>query len=213
MKRIRKPLTIEQKAIVLDYQRLHRLAFGKEHKAYMKAYHRSYYTDNKQKILADNQAWRDNNPDRHRFLNTRWQRNIKRRKYSKLYLREYRKRDPERFQQYEARRKNKQERSRLHYKKNKAKIIDMVNSRRDKTYRIETPECTKKISTLQKKLFCHWCCRPLTERNHTIDHVTPLHRNGKHIPDNLVAACRSCNSSKGYKLVSEWTWKDWKEAA
>jgi 5-methylcytosine-specific restriction endonuclease McrA len=37
-----------------------------------------------------------------------------------------------------------------------------------------------------------------------IDHIIPLSRGGKHEPDNLAPACRSCNRSKGAKLVSEW---------
>lgn len=38
----------------------------------------------------------------------------------------------------------------------------------------------------------------------TIDHVIPLSRGGQDPIDNLVPACRSCNSSKGQKLVAEW---------
>ncbi len=37
-----------------------------------------------------------------------------------------------------------------------------------------------------------------------MDHVIPLSRGGNHTADNIVPACRSCNSSKGNKLLSEW---------
>lgn len=37
-----------------------------------------------------------------------------------------------------------------------------------------------------------------------IDHVVPLSRGGTNHEDNLVPACKSCNSSKGTKLLSEW---------
>lgn len=40
--------------------------------------------------------------------------------------------------------------------------------------------------------------------NMSIDHVVPLSRGGKHTVDNLLPACRSCNSSKGNKLLEEW---------
>ena len=30
----------------------------------------------------------------------------------------------------------------------------------------------------------------------TVDHIEPLAAGGKHVPENLVAACRSCNASK-----------------
>lgn len=45
----------------------------------------------------------------------------------------------------------------------------------------------------------------------TIDHVIPLARGGRHAEGNLLPACRSCNSSKGDKLLIEW--KAWKVRA
>jgi len=38
----------------------------------------------------------------------------------------------------------------------------------------------------------------------TMDHVIPLSRGGWHSIGNLVAACKSCNSSKGTKTITEW---------
>lgn len=38
----------------------------------------------------------------------------------------------------------------------------------------------------------------------TCDHIVPLIRGGTNDHDNLTTACRSCNSSKGDKLVEEW---------
>lgn len=35
----------------------------------------------------------------------------------------------------------------------------------------------------------------------TVDHLVPLVRGGMHVPDNLVASCQSCNSSKGVKSL------------
>ena len=35
----------------------------------------------------------------------------------------------------------------------------------------------------------------------TIDHVTPLSLGGKHVKENVVPACRSCNSKKGSREV------------
>lgn len=40
--------------------------------------------------------------------------------------------------------------------------------------------------------------------NMSIDHVVPLSRGGTHDVDNLLPACRSCNSSKGNRLLEEW---------
>jgi len=37
-----------------------------------------------------------------------------------------------------------------------------------------------------------------------LDHIVPLNGGGSHREDNLVVACRSCNSSKGAKPLEEW---------
>lgn len=66
-------------------------------------------------------------------------------------------------------------------------------------------DCEPKIKLLSFERFCHWCCKRF-DGDREIDHVVPLSRGGKHIPDNLVAACKSCNSSKCNKLISEWSW-------
>lgn len=48
---------------------------------------------------------------------------------------------------------------------------------------------------------CVYCGEPAT----TQDHVIPLSRGGDDGIENVVPACRSCNSSKKDKLPSEWS--------
>lgn len=48
---------------------------------------------------------------------------------------------------------------------------------------------------------CRYCGQG---RNLTVDHVLPLSRGGDNAQDNLVTACRSCNSSKHDKTPEEW---------
>ena len=38
----------------------------------------------------------------------------------------------------------------------------------------------------------------------SVDHLVPLNRGGRSEPDNLLPACKPCNSSKGDKLYHEW---------
>jgi 5-methylcytosine-specific restriction endonuclease McrA len=47
---------------------------------------------------------------------------------------------------------------------------------------------------------CRYCGRPAN----TVDHIIPVKRGGSDEPTNLVAACASCNASKGAKTVEEW---------
>ena len=65
-------------------------------------------------------------------------------------------------------------------------------------------DCTNKINLLRLERFCRWCCSRLTPDSLTIDHVVPLNRGGRHIPDNLAASCRKCNFSRGDKMIHEW---------
>lgn len=48
---------------------------------------------------------------------------------------------------------------------------------------------------------CEYCKVPFGDNiRPTLDHVVPLSRGGSHSGDNLVAACLSCNTSKGARL-------------
>ena len=58
------------------------------------------------------------------------------------------------------------------------------------------------INTLE--LFGHKCCYCGSDKNLTKDHVVPLSKGGTNYIENILPACRSCNSSKGTKELIEW---------
>lgn len=49
---------------------------------------------------------------------------------------------------------------------------------------------------------CFYCRTALGDKTHT-DHVKPLCAGGRHLPDNIVITCPSCNLRKGAKLYWE----------
>lgn len=55
---------------------------------------------------------------------------------------------------------------------------------------------------LQKKT-CYYCEKIFCIENLTMDHLVPLIRGGRSIKNNLVVACKKCNSSKKYKTLVE----------
>lgn len=61
---------------------------------------------------------------------------------------------------------------------------------------------SKEILKIQKSK-CFYCGMPGGE----LDHVIPLSKGGTHGIGNLVAACRSCNSSKNNLFLAEWKLK------
>lgn len=73
-------------------------------------------------------------------------------------------------------------------------------SRRRSLYKAN--DCSSRISEILSSRTCYWCGK--SDITPAIDHVIPLFRGGPHSADNLVGACKSCNSSKGSKLVHEW---------
>jgi 5-methylcytosine-specific restriction endonuclease McrA len=51
---------------------------------------------------------------------------------------------------------------------------------------------------------CSYCGASLTRFTATMDHIIPLARGGAHDIANIALACRSCNASKGNKLLGDW---------
>lgn len=54
----------------------------------------------------------------------------------------------------------------------------------------------------RQKRRCFYCRKQLPNR-YDLEHVKPVSRGGRNTPDNIVIACRSCNSRKGRKLLHE----------
>ena len=54
---------------------------------------------------------------------------------------------------------------------------------------------------IQTGSICNYCG---SSENLTMDHIFPKHSGGEDVAENLVVACRTCNSSKGKKDLMEW---------
>lgn len=55
-----------------------------------------------------------------------------------------------------------------------------------------------------KRLYASPCFYCGTSGRIEADHVIPISRGGRHSMGNLVPACKTCNSSKSDKLITEW---------
>lgn len=96
--------------------------------------------------------------------------------------------------------------------RNPERVRENANRYRLRKLNASFGDCSHKIKELLTQKNCHWCDCKLTSKNREIDHVMPISRGGLHSSDNLVAACSTCNRSKGSKLPGEWKSK-FKEAA
>ena len=164
------------------------------HHGWCRPCYRSYYT----KAMR---RWREKNPERalelqrktyelnREAINARgreWR--AKNRDRVNRLARERRKKNPEAFREaYERWRQKNYEAEKIRVATRRALCKD-------------TPELRIFIGQLLSEP-CAYCG---ALDNITIDHVMPLSRGGKHEPANLVAACYSCNSSKGARTPDEW---------
>lgn len=51
---------------------------------------------------------------------------------------------------------------------------------------------------------CHYCGECFAPEDLTMDHLVPVSRGGKASRNNVVPACKECNSHKKYLLPIEW---------
>lgn len=86
-------------------------------------------------------------------------------------------------------------------KKNPEKVSDSNHKRRVRLLNSQSYQLSKSD---MKRLYSSSCAYCGATEDITLDHVVPLKRGGSHGIGNLVAACRTCNSSKGAKLLVEW---------
>jgi len=59
----------------------------------------------------------------------------------------------------------------------------------------------------QFKWRCFYCNIKLKRGTRTVDHIIPITKNGKHIKENIIPCCRSCNSRKNNMDPSMWMQK------
>jgi hypothetical protein len=52
--------------------------------------------------------------------------------------------------------------------------------------------------------YCHYCQKKFVADELTMDHLVPVSRGGKASRNNVVPACKECNSRKKYLLPIEW---------
>jgi hypothetical protein len=75
------------------------------------------------------------------------------------------------------------------------------------TRRYPMGEIFKTQVWMKTKGYCWYCGKflgPIEERRFEIDHVHPVSKGGGTVYDNLVAACKQCNSRKFNKTLEEF---------
>jgi 5-methylcytosine-specific restriction endonuclease McrA len=145
----------------------------KGHPEYDIIYLGKYREENKERLSIQHKKWRENNPEHHK----KWQEN----NLDKLQ---------EIIKKYNKTEKGKANAQRVQSKRraNEREIINTLTYQEWldilKGYKYECAYCNKKFDLFNKP-----------ER----DHVIPISKGGNNIKENIVPACKSCNSSKQSK--------------
>lgn len=82
-------------------------------------------------------------------------------------------------------------------------IVAMDNDKSPFSYISDVPTLTNEALFKRDQFLCAYCGNKYRAKELTRDHVHPTSRGGVDEWDNVVAACKPCNSYKGSELLSE----------
>lgn len=128
------------------------------------------------KICSDvyRKKWRDNN-----------------RKQISISTKKYRQNNPEKRKETQA-------------NWNAKNLIKFSHYQHNRRAKIKNNGVCKILNKELKRLYNSPCFYCNSKLNIEIDHIIPISRGGKHSIGNLTSACRTCNSSKNNKFITEW---------
>ena len=175
-----------------------------------KAYNNQWSKDNKQRKAESTAKWYKENKERKRKYTADWYKNNKERKSqtNKEWLEKNRERRKEVQKEYRRRNKERISEYNKKYQQDKPEIS------REKTRRYRSRKRELFVEDIKEKelidrdgTLCSYCRKELEFGTKTavhVDHVIPLSLGGIHDPNNLVLACRSCNTSKRDENPKDW---------
>ena len=157
-----------------------------------KEYLRQYRLDNSEHIKEQNKQYRQDHKEEINKRVKQWYLNNL--EYMKQHQREYRNNNREKVNRWSKTDKGKAAQQRAHNKR-RAQEKEMIN----------TLTAQEWIDILKEYKFrCAYCGKEFTLFNReTRDHVIPISKGGNNVKENVVPACKSCNSKKNNKILIE----------
>ncbi len=152
------------------------------HKSHYAKRHAQYYQEHKSELNKAGREWAKANPEKRKAIQLKSRINNLER-YREIARAQYRK----------------------HYENNREKLYARNRDRRAKK---KAAEGKISVDEWQARLvefaFCCAYCLKQLGKDITMDHMIPLVKSGTHTIDNVVPACRSCNSQKQRRSILEW---------
>ena len=149
------------------------------HKEHKKEWSKQYYQDNKEKIKEYKKQWCLNNSEHKKEYDKQYR--LDHSEHRKQYGKQY-------FQTPEGKASNQRGKSKR--RANEANIINTLTAEEWieilKEYKFKCAYCGKKFTLFDRE---------------TRDHVIPISKGGNNTKENIVPACRSCNTKKYNKIL------------
>jgi len=162
----------------------------KENIEHWKEYNKIYYQENKEKELERNKRWQKANKENRKNYSKEWKEN------NPEYKKQWQKNNKDKFIEYEKKymktEKGKANNQRGRYKR-RAKMKTIINT-------LISQEWLDILERYNYK--CAYCGCEFDENTlPTRDHIIPISRGGDNVKENIVPACKSCNSKKHNKII------------
>lgn len=194
--------TDEQKAKTLEARRVRSRAKAREKWAIGKAKNAQWFLRKKKQNVETCQRRILFRPEHKKKVNAAWR--LKNLEHVRAVSREWKRRNPEKHKAYVLKAQLKYAQT----PKGRARAIKASNIR---TRRLNGVFCDwLRVEKYMQEIIsscpvsCTWCSRQLNSKTICFDHVVPITKGGQHVPENLTPSCKSCNSSKGNKLLNKW---------
>lgn len=194
----------DNKEKVLERNKKYQDGHKNEIKEYMKRYYknneddiknnvRHRYNCNKEKVLEYQKEYHANNKDKV----SKYQKEYRENNYDKLskYKKEYRINNKERLKEWLSK----------YYKTDHYKLLSSIHRQRRRTLKKKIESSLTGNQWFEcKNSFDNKCCYCGEINILTQDHFVPLSNGGEHTRNNIVPACKSCNSKKHNKDFFSW---------
>lgn len=165
--------------------------YREKNKSVIKGKKKDFYLRNKDSIRVYKREYYKKNEDRIRDYQKKW------RKENEHILREY-------SSNYYESNKEKISRKNKEYRKNNPDVVKIArNNRKYRRKKLDSTLTTKEWEVIVKK-FNNSCAYCGSKEKITQDHFIPVYNGGEYTHNNIIPACKSCNSSKQEKNFFEW---------
>jgi len=167
----------------------------------IKTQKKKWRDENKHHIKLKKKLWAEENKDKIKQNYNKWKNENK--EYLKAYHKQWAEENRNHLKEYQ---KNWREENKDYIKKYNKQNPHIITNARIKRQNKINDRITKDEWFEIMFLYDFKCfyCDLILNNNYTLDHIIPISKGGKHCFDNLIPACRSCNSSKTNKIFPIW---------